>query len=199
MRATPYYYFGDELGMSNIKFDKIEDYQDIETLNMYAKTKKEGGDLQYFLDGQKISARDNGRTPFQWNNTTNAGFTKGTPWLKVNPNYKTINVTQEEKDPNSTLHYFRKMVKLRKSLPELVYGAYQLLDENNKQVYAYTRKLNNKKVLVAMNFSVKDAEFKIPPAIGKPGEVLINNLKEYNMKNGSINLLPYQAIIIRLK
>jgi oligo-1,6-glucosidase len=199
MRATPYYYFGDELGMSNIKFDKIEDYRDIETLNMYEKTKKEGGDLQYFLDGQKISARDNGRTPFQWDNTTNAGFTTGTPWLKVNPNCKTINVAAEEKDPNSTLHYFRKMVKLRKSLPELVYGAYQLLDENNKQVYAYTRTLNDKKVLVVMNFSDKDVLFTIPASVGKPGEILINNLNKYVIKNGTVHLQPYQAIITRLK
>jgi oligo-1,6-glucosidase len=199
MRATPYYYFGDELGMSNIKFDKIDDYRDIETLNMYEKTKKEGGDLQYFLNGQKISARDNGRTPFQWDNTTNAGFTTGTPWLKVNPNYKTINVAAEEKDPNSTLHYFRKMVKLRKALPELIYGAYKLLGENNKEVYAYTRTLNNKKVIVVMNFSDKNVLFTIPSSVGKPGEILINNLNNYQVKNGAVHLQPYQAIIIRLK
>ena len=170
MRATPYYYFGDELGMSNIKFDTIGDYRDIETLNYYKKLQLEGGDLQHFLNGQKISARDNGRTPFQWDNTENAGFSTGKPWLKVNPNYKTINVAAEEKDPNSILHYFRKMVKLRKSLPELVYGAYALLDENNEQVYAYTRTLNSKKVLVVMNFSDKDVMFNLPASVGKAGD-----------------------------
>ena len=199
MRATPYYYFGDELGMDNIKFDKIEDYRDIETLNMYTKTKNEGGDLQYFLNGQKISARDNGRTPFQWDDTKNAGFTNGTPWLKVNSNYKTVNVAAEEKDPNSTLHYFRKMVKLRKDLPELVYGAYTLLDENNKQVYAYTRVFNDKKVLVVMNFSDKDVMFDVPSTIGKPVDVLINNSDHYKIEKGKLSLKPYQAIIIRLK
>src|SRR4029077_13144416 len=167
MRATPYYYSGDELGMSNIKFDSIGDYRDIETLNYYKKLQMEGGDLQHFLNGQKISARDNGRTPFQWDNTENAGFTKGEPWLKVNPNYKTINVAAEEKDPNSPLWYFRKMVKLRKALPELVYGEYKLLDENNSQVYAYTRSLNNKKVLVVMNFSDKNVLFNLPASEGK--------------------------------
>ena len=166
---------------------------------MYKKIKNDGGDLQYFLDGQKISARDNGRTPFQWDNSTNAGFTKGTPWLKVNPNYKTINVAAEEKDPNSILNYFRKMVKLRKALPELVYGAYKLLDENNKHVYAYTRTLNNKKVLVVMNFSDKNVLFTIPASVGKTSEVLINNLKDYKIKNSTFNLQPYQAIIVRLK
>ena len=199
MRATPYYYTGDELGMSNIKFDSIGDYRDIETLNYYKKLQLEGGDLQHFLNGQKISARDNGRTPFQWDNTENAGFSKGKPWLKVNPNYKTINVAAEEKDPNSPLHYFRKMVKLRKALPELVYGEYKLLDENNSQVYAYTRTLNSKKVLVVMNFSDKNVKFNLPASAGKAGEVLINNLTDYQIKDGSFNLKPYQAMIVRLK
>jgi oligo-1,6-glucosidase len=199
MRATPYYYSGDELGMVNIKFDSITDYQDIETLNMYKKIKAEGGDLDYFIEGQKISARDNGRTPFQWDGSMNAGFTTGTPWLKVNPNYKTINVESEEKDTNSTLNYFRKMIRLRKALPELVYGAYTLLDKNNKQVYAYTRILNDKKVLVVMNFSNEPAEFILQKSVGKPGNVLINNLQSYKMDNGKLDLKPWQAIIIRIK
>lgn len=198
MRATPYYYAGDELGMSNIKFDNIEDYRDIETLNYYKKLQAEGGDLQHFLNGQKISARDNGRTPFQWNGTENAGFSKAKPWLKVNPNYKTVNVAAEEKDPNSTLHYFRKMVKLRKSLPELVYGAYQLIDEKNENVYAYTRTLGDKSVAVVMNFSAKEVKFDLPSTV-KPGEVLINNLGSYKIKNATIDLEPYQAIIFRIK
>jgi oligo-1,6-glucosidase len=198
MRATPYYYAGDELGMSNIKFDNIQDYRDIETLNYYKKLEAEGGDLQHFLNGQKISARDNGRTPFQWDGTENAGFSKTKPWLKVNPNYKTVNVAAEEKDPNSTLHYFRKMVKLRKSLPELVYGAYHLMDEKNKNVYAYTRTLGNKSVAVVMNFSAMEVMFDLPSTL-KPGEVLINNLPGYKIKNGTIRLEAYQAIIIRIK
>ena len=199
MRATPYYYNGDELGMSNIKFDSIGDYRDIETLNYYKKLQLEGGDLQHFLNGQKISARDNGRTPFQWDSTGNAGFSKGRPWLKVNPNYKTINVAAEEKDPNSPLHYFRKMVSLRKALPELVYGSYTLLDKNNSQVYAYTRTLNGKKVLVVLNFSAKKVKFDLPASQGKAGNVLINNLPDYKIKGGSFDLKPYQAMIVRLK
>jgi oligo-1,6-glucosidase len=105
MRATPYYFSGDELGMSNIKFDKIDDYRDIESINMYKQIKARGGDLNEFMEAQKVSARDNGRTPFQWNNTANAGFTTATPWIKVNPNYQTVNVAMEEKDPSSVLNY----------------------------------------------------------------------------------------------
>ena len=200
MRGTPYYYNGDELGMTNIKFDKIEDYRDIETIAAYNQLKNEGGDLKQFIEDQKTGgARDNGRTPFQWNDDTNAGFTTGTPWIKVNDNKNVINEAAEDKDPNSCLNYFRKMVKLRKSLPELVYGAYQLLDENNKQVYAFTRSLDDKKVLVVMNFSDKDVSFTVPDSIGKTGDVLINNLKDADIKNNIFKLQPYQAIITRLK
>jgi len=198
MRATPYYYSGDELGMSNIKFDSIGDYRDIETLNYYKKLQSEGGDLQHFLKGQKISARDNGRTPFQWDYTNNAGFSAGKPWLQVNPNYRTVNVVAEEKDPNSPLQYFRKMVKLRKQLPELVYGKYKLLDENNVQVYAYTRTHKSRKVLVVMNFSDKNAAFNLPAEEGKAGDLLINNLPDSPVNEAVFNLKPYQAVIVRL-
>ena len=198
MRATPYYYFGDELGMSNIKFDNIEDYKDIETLNYYKKLQNENGDLDRFLQGQKIGARDNGRTPFQWDDSKNAGFSNATPWLKVNPNYKKVNVAAEEKDPNSVLNYFRKMVKLRKSLPELVYGKYNLLEKENDKVYAYTRTLDKKKVIVLLNFSKTTTTFDIPKNIGSPGQVLINNLKEITLQERAIKLQPYQAVVIRL-
>lgn len=199
MRATPYYFSGDELGMSNIKFDNINDYRDIETLNMYQKIKNEGGDLQYFLNGQKISARDNGRTPFQWDSSANAGFTRGTPWLKVNPNYKTVNVAAEEKNPNSTLNYFRRMIRLRKALPELVYGSYALVDRDNEKVYAYTRTLNHSKVLVILNFSKEEVLFNVPASAGKIQTVLINNLNSVTITSNQVKLQPYQAVIARIK
>lgn len=198
MRATPYYYFGDELGMSNIKFDNIEDYRDIETLNYYKKLQNENGDLDYFIEGQKISARDNGRTPFQWDDSKNAGFSNAKPWLKVNPNYKKVNVAAQDKDSNSILNYFRKMVRLRKLLPELVYGKYQLLDKENKNVYAYTRTLDKKKVLVVLNFSKTTTTFDIPKNIGTIGQVLINNVKEITLQERAIKLKPYQAVVLRL-
>lgn len=199
MGGTPYYYFGDELGMNNVRFDHIEDYRDIETINMYEKTKNEGGDLDYFLQGQKISGRDNGRTPFQWDGSKHAGFTNGTPWLKVNPNYKKINVAVQNKDPNSVLNFFRKMVKLRKQMPVLVYGKYELLDRNNEKIYAYTRTLDKNKVLVLLNFSKTVSTFNIPDNTGNPGKVLINNLKEITLQGRAIKLQPYQALIMRLQ
>lgn len=194
MRATPYYYFGDELAMSNIKFDRIEDYNDIESRNMYQKVKNEGGDLHAFLEAQKISARDNGRTPFQWDDTQNAGFTSGKPWLKVNPNYTQINVTAEEKDPNSPLHYFRKLVQLRKSDKTLVYGKYTLLDKDNPSVYAYKREWNGRKLLVMLNFTAKPASAKTGIDYSK-AKVLINN---YNDPVTKTSLRPYEAVVYLL-
>jgi oligo-1,6-glucosidase len=157
MRATPYYFAGDELGMCNIKFDRIGDYKDIESINMYQQIKNKGGDLGEFLNDQKITARDNGRTPFQWDNSTNAGFTTGMPWLKINPNYKTVNVAAEERDSASCLHYFRKLIGLRKENLVFTYGHYTLLDKDNPNVYAYTRELDGKKLLVLLNFTSKTA------------------------------------------
>ncbi len=199
MRATPYYYGGDELAMNNIKFDRIGDYQDIESRNMYQKIKNEGGDLHAFLEAQKIAARDNARTPFQWDSTVNAGFSTGKPWLKVNPNYKTVNVAAEEKDTNSALHYFRKMVRLRKGDLTLVYGKYTLLDKDNPQVYAYTREGKEEKILVLLNFSARNAVFRMPGATGD-AKVLIGNYPAMPgtiTPGGGITLRPYEAIVCR--
>ncbi|MGB3080488.1 MAG: alpha-glucosidase, partial [Saprospiraceae bacterium] len=131
MRATPYYFAGYELGMNNIKFEKIEDYRDIESIGMYNQIKNNGGDLKEFLNDQKTTARDNARTPFQWDNSTNAGFTTGTPWLKINSNYTTVNVAAEEKDSTSCLNYFKQLLRLRKENLVLTYGKYTLLDKDN--------------------------------------------------------------------
>jgi oligo-1,6-glucosidase len=196
MRATPYYYNGDELGMNNIKLDRIEDYRDIETLNEYQKIKKEGGDLKVFIESQKNGgARDNGRTPFQWDNSIHAGFTKGTPWLKVNPNYGTINAVAQEKDPNSILHYFRNMVQLRKSEPTLVYGKYTLLDEKNPSIYAYTRELEGKKLLVLLNFKNQNATVQLGGLDLSKAKVLLGN---YLTPSVNGRLMPYEAVILEL-
>jgi oligo-1,6-glucosidase len=200
MRATPYYMGGDELGMSNIKFDKIDDYRDIESINMYKQIQQKHGDLQQFLNDQKISARDNGRTPFQWDSSANAGFSTGTPWIKVNPNYKTVNVASEENDANSCLNYFRKAVKMRKDNLILVYGKYVLLDKDNAQVYAYTRELNGKKILVLLNFSPKQATANTGIDITS-ADVLIDNYNDAQKTNtaSTLTLRPYEAAVFLLK
>ncbi|HWB28705.1 MAG TPA: alpha-glucosidase [Chitinophagaceae bacterium] len=157
MRGTPYYYNGDELGMTNARFSAISDYRDKASINEYLHTKNTGGDTAKLLKEMQFSCRDNGRTPFQWNDSANAGFTTGTPWIKVNSNYSAINAAAEEADSNSCLNYFRKLTKLRKDNLVLVYGSYALLDRNNPSVYAYTREMDGVKMLVVLNFTKDNA------------------------------------------
>jgi oligo-1,6-glucosidase len=195
MRATPFVYYGDELGMANIKFDDIEDYRDIESINMHAYLQSTGGDVQHFLNVQKMTARDNGRTPMQWDGSKNAGFSEGSPWLKVNPDYHQVNTAIQENEEDSVLNYFRKLVKLRKANPTLIYGAYQIIDPKNKAVYAYTRKDEAGEFLVLLNFTgnttVCNLDIEVTHAVK-----LISNYQE----EGFIahTLKPYQAIVIKL-
>jgi oligo-1,6-glucosidase len=198
MRGTPYYYYGDELGMTNIKFDKIEDYRDIEIMAEYGKVKNTGGDLKAFIEAQKTGgARDNGRTPMQWNTNDNAGFTTGLPWLKVNDNKADINVDAAEKNANSTLNYFRKMTKLRKDHKDvLVYGKYTLLDTNNPDVYAYTRESAGEIVLVLLSFRKNGGTFNLGTM--QLGDEWINNMGALKIENGKVVLLPYQACVVKV-
>lgn len=196
MRGTPYYYNGDEIGMTNAKFDKIEDYRDIEIMAEYEKVKNAGGDLNALIESQKMGgARDNGRTPFQWNASKDGGFTTGTPWLKVNENHTFLNAEAQEKDPNSVLSYFKKMVQLRKQNPILIYGKYTLVDYENPDIYAYTRELDGKKVLVLLNFSSKKATVKTGLNT-KKAKLLISNYK--GNFSSTTELRPYEAAIFQL-
>jgi oligo-1,6-glucosidase len=195
MRGTPYYYNGDELGMTNTGFTKIEDYRDVQTLNEYQRQKNLGADLQKYLQRISFESRDNGRTPFQWNSTENAGFTKGRPWIMVNANYKTINAAAQEKDPGSTLNYFRRVVKLRKDNLVLVYGKYSLLDKQNPDTYAFTRELNGKKLLVLLNFRSKTATTQTNINMSNAA-VLLGN---YDKPSKDGTLKPYEAVVYELK
>ena len=194
MRATPYYYYGDEIGMSNIKFDRVEQYNDVELLTNYEQVRAKGGDLKRFLEGMKISSRDNGRTPMQWDSTLHGGFGNAKPWLPVNDNYKNINVAVQEGDPNSCLNYFRRMIKLRKENDVLIYGKFTLLDKDNPDVFAYTRELNGKKFLVLLNFKNTLATVKTGIDLSN-AKILINN---YSTASSDGTLKPYEAIIYEL-
>ncbi len=192
MRGTSFYFQGDEIGMDNIRFDNIEDYNDVDTRNRYQHLKENNGDLKAFLEDRKQTSRENGRTPFQWNSSTNAGFTNGKPWLKVNDNHTTLNAEVQDKDPNSVLNYFRKMVKLRKDNAILVYGKYTLIDAENPNIFAYTRELDGKKILVILNFSKEKAILKTGIDL-KNAKVLINNYTTI-----ADEFLPYQAVVYEL-
>ncbi len=198
MRGTPFYYNGDELGMTNIRFNNIKDYRDVQILNAYQHQKNIGADINKFMKMEAFESRDNGRTPFQWKDTTNAGFTTDTPWIKVNPDYKIINEETEDKDPNSILNYFRKVVKLRKQHLVLVYGKYQLLDKNNPNVYEYTRTGDGEKLLILLNFTTHNAVANIGIDL-KNAKILLSNYKSSPaISNKIITLKPYQALIYKL-
>lgn len=197
MRGTSFYYNGDELGMNNIRFESIEDYNDVDTRNKYLGLEKSVGDLKAFLEEQKQSSRENGRTPFQWNADLNAGFSTGKPWLKINQNYKEINAEAQEKDPNSVLNYFRKLVQLRSQEPTLVYGAFTILDKENPNVFAYLRELEGKKILVLLNFTDKNSAYTIGVNTNT-SKLILGNYGSMNDIKSQV-LLPYESLILELK
>jgi oligo-1,6-glucosidase len=201
MRGTPYYYMGDEIGMTNIRFDNIEDYQDLMTINWYNLTKQEGGDLDEFMASHKLCARDNARTPIQWDNTANAGFTSGQPWLKVNSNYPDINVAAQQNELDSELNYFRSMVNLRNHNLTLIYGEYTLLLASDPDIYAYTRRLDDDVILVLLNFSANKRTVDIAELLGQQefeARVLIDNYANHTVSEKLGSLRPYQAQVIQL-
>lgn len=194
MRGTPYYYMGDELGMNNIKFDNIEDYRDLMTINWYHLTKAEGGDLDKFMASHKLCARDNARTPVQWDNSEHGGFTTGTPWINVNPNFTEINAASQEHDPASPLNYFRRMAKLRSESLTLIYGAYELLLPEHDSLYVFTRTLDNETLLVALNFSTDEQNL----IVDDVERVLINNYDDLMLSDGYLTLKGWQAVVLKL-
>ena len=194
MRGTPFYLQGDELGMTNIRFNSIDEYNDVEARNQYAKLVEIGGDTKAFLEDKKQTSRENSRTPFQWNTSENAGFTKGKPWLKVNPNYSEINAEAQINDPNSILNYFKKLVQLRKNEPVFTYGTFELEDKENTSIFAYTRTLNNKKMLIALNFTEKEKLFNTSINTTN-AKVMLSN---YNKTSFDNTLQPFEAIILEI-
>jgi len=192
--------FGDEIGMTNARFNKIEDYKDINTLNRYQLLKQNNTSLADFIENEKNAARDNARTPMQWDASKHAGFTSLEPWIKVNANYKNgLNVASQEKDENSVLNYFKKMVRIRKNHLGLVYGDYHLLLKDNEQVYAYTRTLESKKYLVLLSFSEIETKITIDEVSFKNTSLLISNdIVIAQQKANTFLLKPYQASVYEL-
>jgi oligo-1,6-glucosidase len=200
MRATPIFYNGDELGMQNIKFDDINDYRDVEVKAMYEYIKKKGSGTKRFLQDMKLSARDNSRTPFQWDATANAGFTTGTPWIKINEDYVFINQEAQDADENSVLNYFRSLTRLRTNRLVLVYGHYTLYDYDHPHVYTYTRTLGKEGVLIVLNFSKELVNWHIPDPLRVKHTPTVNNEAslQFDHEKNELTLLPYQALIFDL-
>ncbi|MDR4890310.1 alpha-glucosidase [Fredinandcohnia sp. QZ13] len=200
LQGTPYIYQGEEIGMTNVQFDSIDDYKDIETLNMYKEKVEVGVKPEQIMQSIYAKGRDNARTPMQWDDSENAGFTTGTPWLSLNPNYREINAAKQVGDPNSIYTYYQTLIKLRKQHEIMVYGSYDLLLPEHPTIYAYTRILDNEKLLVVSNFSKKKSLFELPEDCSyKTQELLISNYEvDRNESIEKIELKPYEARVYRL-
>ncbi|GIM29123.1 alpha-glucosidase [Clostridium polyendosporum] len=202
MQGTPYIYQGEEIGMTNVSFKSLEDYRDIETLNAYNELVKiKGKDPAEMMTAIYAKSRDNARTPMQWDDNENAGFTTGTPWIKVNPNYKQINVNSQLYDKNSIFNYYKKLISIRKQSEIVVYGTYDLILENHQEIYAYTRTLGDQKLLVICNFTENTPVFNLPEEIKYNSKEFIigNYVTERSDSIESFELKSYETRVYLLK
>ena len=198
MQGTPYVYQGEELGMTNYPFQSPADFRDIESINAYREWCESGKTAhEDFWPCMLFISRDNARTPVQWDNSKNAGFTSGTPWIPVNPNYTEINAKAETADPDSVFHYYKKLIALRKQNPIIVYGKYEPLLKDSEELFVYTRTLGGEKLFVACNFTDKETSLSLPEEfIGR--DRLISNM-ENDYSRREIVLKPYEAFALLKK
>ena len=199
MRGTPYIYQGDEIGMTNVAFPNFEDYRDVETLNLTKTRNSE--ELAEILPAVHWQGRDNARTPMQCSGEYNAGFSSGLPWIKVNENHGQLNVEMQEKNPRSILHFYRKMITIRKTYPALVYGTFECITPEDQNLFVYTRKDEEYELMVVLNFSSENQKYKMPTAFD--GAVFIKIVCNYRIseevKEGAIDLKPWEAILLKIK
>jgi glycosidase len=200
MQGTPFIYQGQEIGMTNVKFDSIDQYNDVGMVNYYRIESAKGRPHEEIMKVVWEQGRDNSRTPMQWNSEANGGFTTGTPWLGVNPNYVDINVEAQQNDPNSILNFYKKLIRLRKEHEVLVYGTYDLILPDHDKIYAYTRTLGNDKLVVICNMSRQEEKFELPQDIAfNRQQLLIHNYDMENIESVySFTLKPYETRVYLL-
>ncbi|XBS70157.1 alpha-glucosidase [Acerihabitans sp. KWT182] len=198
MPGTPFIYQGEEIGMTNIRFDDLADYRDIETLNLYRERLAAGFRPDSVMASIYAKGRDNARTPLQWNGEEHAGFSVGIPWIKANPNYREVNIDAAQQDPHSILHYYRRLIALRKTARWLVYGGYEALLPQHEQLFAYVREYDGQQYLVFGNFSrqtlvVNPADLRLT---SRAASILHNYAEPAHLARGVIR--PWEAGIISL-
>ncbi|MBC2578788.1 alpha,alpha-phosphotrehalase [Clostridium sp. DJ247] len=196
LQGTPYIYQGEEIGMTNPNFDKIQDYRDVESINAYDILKSKGKSDKEVMDILKQKSRDNSRTPMQWDASKNAGFTEGTPWINVSQNFSDINAANALKDKNSIFYHYQKLIELRKKYDIIAYGDFQLILENDPQIFAYIRRYNDEKLLVVNNFYAKDTTFTLPKdsILEGKSQILISNYADTKNNINEIILRPYESV-----
>lgn len=194
MRGTPYIYQGEELGMTNYPFTELSQFRDIESLNAYKELTGKGlVSHETMMRYLRCKSRDHARTPMQWDDSPEAGFTNAVPWISVNPDYTDINAEKEVSDENSVFHYYRKLIKLRKNYEIIVYGSYELIMKEDTQVFAYVRSLGDQRLLVVCNFSDEEAAISLPEEfLREDAACLIHNYND-SLQQRHSRLLPYEA------
>ncbi|WP_100331303.1 glycoside hydrolase family 13 protein [Bacillus xiapuensis] len=200
MQGTPFIYQGQEIGMTNVKFSSIDDYNDVAIKNMYHNGIKAGMSHEELMRIIWKNGRDNSRTPMQWTDGANAGFTTGRPWLKVNPNCVEINVESALKNADSIYHYYKKLIQLRKENLTLIYGSFELVMAKHSQIFAYTRTLKDETFLIMTNLFAKETEYELPPEWKDKGlELLMFNYEiESHVNRHKGSLKPFEARVYRL-
>lgn len=196
MQGTPYIYQGEELGMTNYPFTKLEEFRDIECRNAYRELVEESHkrEAQELISCFQFKCRDNSRTPMQWDDTENGGFTTGMPWIGVNPNYKTVNAREQVEREDSVFHYYQKLISLRKEYDIITEGNYELLLPESEEIYAYTRNWQEEKLLIVCSFSENDLRMEIPEEFLE-GQILISNYDRTGVAQ-EMTLKPYEAFVI---
>ncbi|WP_283684108.1 glycoside hydrolase family 13 protein [Clostridium perfringens] len=198
-KGTPFIYQGQELGMTNVKYHSISEYDDVKTINTYNERIESGVSEEIALKEAWVTSRDNSRTPMQWNSNKNAGFTCGKPWIGVNENYKTINVEVEERDENSVLNFYKKLIRLKKSNEALIYGVYDLILEEDENIFAYTRTLNNHKFLIMANLTEEKAKYIYEKEKLNSKDLILNNYEVCAHENlTEFTLKPYECRVYKL-
>jgi oligo-1,6-glucosidase len=197
--GMPYVYQGEEIGMTGARFDSIDDYNDIAMKNKYKEEVAKGRDPQEVFESLLHLSRDNSRTPMQWDDSANAGFSQGHPWLKLNPNYREINVKQALADPDSVFYYYQHLIRLRKEHDVMVYGTYEPILDDDLRIYAYYRTLGNDRWLVLLNISEQETLCSLPEHVASGlGETVIRNYPERTEATDSLLMKPYEARIYRV-
>ncbi len=200
LKGTPYIYQGEEIGMTNVAFDSLDDYQDIETLNFYRVKTESGVSHEHMMHAIHENSRDNARTPMQWSANDNAGFSQSQPWLKVNPNHVSINVEDCLQNQSSIFYHYQSLIALRKQHQAIVYGDFIPLLEDNPSVFAYVRQNEQESILVVNNFTQDEQTIELPDALaGQSVDCLINNGKSVNALTPSMTLAPYESFAVLLK
>ena len=196
LRGTPYVYQGEELGMTNVKFPDISYYRDVQSINLYNELKANEVSDHDIMEKIYYRGRDNARTPMQWDDSANAGFTSGTPWIDVNPNYITINTEAEKKDPDSVLNYYKAMIAFRKAHPVIVDGSFKEYYPDSDRIFTYVRENDSEMLYVILNFSATKFALQIPEEIDIDGaEVAISNTGRKEFRGRVFDLGPYEAVV----